>query len=222
MNEYISQFGSNNLSDSSGFNYLGYIHFICGPMFSGKTSELIKLKKRVELSGMSYVVIKYFKDNRFDEINKTNDLKEMNEPSICESKLYTHDKHYVNCIQSDDNCLSKTIIKYKDIINDSKYIFIDEVQFYDDIGEVSDFLANKGHVVYVFGLQGDSNRRMFESIADLFPRCEMITHLTAIDRNNGKDASFTKRKINSSEQIIIGADDIYEAVSREYFFKNKN
>ena len=183
----------------------GSIHLILGPMFSGKTSELMRLKNRSEIAGFKSLVIKYHLDKRYSD------------ETTGAIKLYTHDKVSYDCIQSVGNKLHDTIESLGNI-QDYAYIFIDEIQFYDDSAEVCDRLANRGINVVACGLQSDFMRRIFPSIADLIPLCEKITHVTAIDKYTGKDASFTKRITTDTTLEIIGADEMYEAVSRSTYW----
>ena len=184
----------------------GSIHLILGPMFSGKTSELMRLKNRSEIAGFKSLVVKYYLDKRY-----SNDLS---------SKLYTHDKIGYECIQSVGNMLINTLDSVPDLGN-YKYIYVDEIQFYKDAAETCDRLANMGFNVVVCGLQGDFMRRVFPSIAQLIPLCEKITHVTAIDKYNGREGAFTKRTTTDTAVEIIGASEIYESVSRQSYFRNE-
>ena len=47
--------------------YSGHIEVIFGPMFSGKSSELIRRLRRYEHATKKCVVINYFKDNRYNQ-----------------------------------------------------------------------------------------------------------------------------------------------------------
>ena len=59
----------------------GYLELIIGPMFSGKTSEILNLKRQYELSKMNVCVINYINDIRYHK-----------------SLLSTHDKIMIPCI----------------------------------------------------------------------------------------------------------------------------
>ena len=48
---------------------MGKLNLICGPMFSGKTTELIRRYTRYELAGKKCILIKYSKDTRYDNNN---------------------------------------------------------------------------------------------------------------------------------------------------------
>ena len=175
----------------------GSLHLIIGPMFSGKTSELIRLKNRATVAKKNCLVIKYNKDDRYDN-----------------DKLATHDDIKSDAIRSLGNDLLDTIKNIHDL-NRYDNIFIDEIQFYTDGADVCDQLADQGFEVVVCGLQGNFKRQPFGCIPNLVSYADKITHLTAIDAENGEDAPFTARVSSETEEEVIGGTDKYIAVSRK-------
>lgn len=183
------------------YTYTGTIHLIIGPMWAGKTSELIRLKRRSDLIGRKTLCIKYFNDCRYSDEN-----------------INTHDGVSYPAIKSTGKSLKETIKNINNVLNYDD-VFIDEIQFYDDACEICEMLANCGINVIVCGLQGDFNRNGFKSVIELLPKADKITHLTAIDKKDGNDCAFTKR-LNTDEKIeVIGGKDIYEACNRKNYFK---
>lgn len=79
-----------------------------------------------------------------------------------------------------------------------------------------------GKLVIVAALDGDFQRRPFESIVNLYPLAEKIKKINAVCRSCGFFASFTFRTTDSSDLEIIGGEDMYKAVCRECFYKFKN
>lgn len=170
---------------------VGKLNLICGPMYSGKTSELCRRYTRYKLAGKKCLLIKYKNDNRYNN-----------------NKLATHDKKMYDAI----NCsllkeIDTKIIKYD-------VICIDEIQFYEDAHIYTDKWANEGKIVEACGLNGNYKREPFEQISKLIPKVENITFLTAIDEVNGEEASFTKRIVDSQETELIGGKESYVACSR--------
>ena len=45
----------------------GWIEVICGPMFSGKTEELIRRLVRAQIAKQKVAIFKHSTDNRFEE-----------------------------------------------------------------------------------------------------------------------------------------------------------
>jgi thymidine kinase len=185
----------------------GTLHLIIGPMFCGKTTELIRLKTRAEIAGKKCIMIKYSKDTRYDQ----ND-------SVQTITLSTHDQRKAEAFNSEGNNLRKTI-DFINHIGQYDCIFIDEIQFYEDGAEVCDQLATRGFEVVACGLQSDHLRQPFGCIPNLVSCAEKITHLTAIDAKTGGEASFTARLTAEKEQEVIGGADKYIAVDRFHYFQ---
>ena len=83
-------------------------------------------------------------------------------------------------------------------------VAIDEGQFFEEIAEVAERLANAGVIVVVAALDGTFQRRPFGNILLLVPLAEQMTKLSAVCVECGKEAAFTKRIIESEEVEIIG------------------
>lgn len=179
----------------------GMITMILGCMFSGKTSELLRRKRRAELAHKKCLLIKYCNDTRYSD-----------------EKVSTHDMIMDNGVKSVGKNLELTI-KSVGNINEYQEIYVDEIQFYTDGAEICDQLANNGYNVTVSALQGDTRRVMFETIIKLLPYCEQIIHLTAIDPVTGKDASFTAGLTHETEQEVIGGTDKYVATDRLHYLQ---
>ena len=175
---------------------MGKLNIIIGPMYSGKTSELLRRYIRYKLGGKKCLIIKYRGDTRYDE-----------------EKLVTH-----NLIK--ENAFSCTeLLDYDSIINDYDVILIDEIQFYKDASIYCDKWANEDKIIEVCGLNGDFLRKPFEQISLLIPLADEITHLKAVDKSNGSDAPFTVRLSNENKQEIIGGDELYQAMDRGNYLK---
>jgi thymidine kinase len=176
------------------------LHLIIGPMFSGKTTELIRLKDRDQIAGLKCVVIKYDQDTRYSS-----------------DQLSTHNLITTQAIKSVGNKLQDTLDQMNIFENDS--IFIDEIQMYEDAGTVCDQLAFHGYKVTVSGLSGDYRRQPFGAIPQLIAQADKITHLTAVDAQTGQDAPFSLRTTSDTQQTKIGGSDTYKAVSRRHYYE---
>src|SRR5574344_1352644 len=109
----------------------GWIEAICGPMFAGKSEELIRRIRRLEYAKQSFLVFKPTIDIRYSK-------------DMVESHL--HNKAKCITIKS-----SSEILKY--VKPETKAVVIDEVQFLDaGVVDVCDYLANSGVRVIVGGL----------------------------------------------------------------------
>ena len=173
----------------------GWIEVICGPMFAGKSEELIRRIKRLEYAKKKTLVFKPGIDNRYsaDEVVSHSNLKAKS-ISIKESK---------------------EILDYVD--SSTFAIAVDEVQFLDkEIIYIAQRLALKGIRVILGGLDTDFRGEPFPITASLMTVAEDVLKLTAICVVCGAPATKTQRIINGkpahySDPIIkVGASEAYE------------
>ena len=180
---------------------------IIGPMFSGKTSELVRLVKRKKKANKRCMIIKHPRDIRFDEYSDGPDHK---------CHITTHDKmQYTDCkIEYIANINDSAIIK--DLIKKYDVVAIDEGFFFKGIGIFCHTLANNGIDVIVSTIDSSFKQEFFSEIGDLIAISENVIKLKAVCQHCQKeDASFTIRTINSDENILVGKDDIYRSVCRK-------
>ncbi|KAH0790945.1 thymidine kinase family protein [Histomonas meleagridis] len=173
----------------------GRIELIFGPMFAGKTTELLRRIKRAELARFQCIIIKYAKDDRYST-----------------DKVSTHDMNTQSAFSTN------LLIPCYEMCSKYDVIGVDEGQFFPDIVEFSEKLANNGKVVIIAGLDGTYQRKPFGNLIYLISKCEKITKLTAICTETGSEASFTQRTIKSDEIELIGGANMYRAASRKSFF----
>ena len=174
---------------------LGWVEVICGPMFAGKSEELIRRIKRIEYAKKKVVCFKPKIDDRYSE------------DEIC-SHNKTKKKSYVISTSND-------IRKY--ITDDVYAVAFDEVQFMDEgILAVIETLANMGKRVICAGLDNDFRGEPFSIMPKLLCLAEYVTKLTAICTVCGANATRTQRVVNGKPAyyedpiIIIGASEAYE------------
>ena len=104
-------------------------------------------------------------------------------------------------------------------IRDRSVIGIDESQFFDDLVEFVLAIERLNKIVIIAGLDGDSERKPFGQILQCIPLCDSVVKLTALDmiKEDGTQAIFSKRIVNSKEQVLVGEADEYKAVSRSSY-----
>ena len=167
----------------------GYLELILGPMFSGKTTQIIQHYKSYTYIGKKIVVINYAEDKRYHD-----------------SLLSTHDQIMIPCV------LAK---KLSDILEDENIkaadiILINEGQFFEDIFEITlNFVETQNKKVYICGLDGDFQRNKFGKLLDLIPYCDKITKLNALCAccKNGTAGLFSHRITRETSQIVIGSNN---------------
>lgn len=175
------------------------INLIIGPMFSGKTTELIRLVDRERIALRSCIIIRWSNDNRYTTEN-----------IVITHSGYQYDKVKIIKLQEINDEFIKWIISEKiDVVG------IEEGQFFSNIHLVCDQLANAGIKVIVSALDGNFMQKPFGNIHLLMPLSENITKLHAICINCKKEAAFTIRLSKETDEIIVGAGDKYVSVCRE-------
>ncbi len=179
----------------------GWIEVICGPMFAGKSDELIRSLHKLQYADVEYVVFKPVTDSRTNKLIKsrnglTREAIEINKAEEILGYLINHNIDY-------------------------NVIAIDEAQFLDDaLVDVCDLLANKGYVVIVAGLDRDFRGEPFGPIPKLLTKADIINKLTAICTNCGAPASLTQRLIDGKPAnyndplILVGNTESYCARCR--------
>jgi thymidine kinase len=173
----------------------GWIEIICGPMFAGKSEELIRRIKRLEYAKKKTLVFKPSIDIRYST-----------------NEVVSHSNLKAKSIAIKE---SKEILDYVD--SSTFAIAVDEVQFLDkDIIYIAQKLALKGIRVILGGLDTDFRGEPFPITASLMTIAEDVLKLTAICVVCGAPATKTQRIINGkpahyADPIIkVGASEAYE------------
>src|SRR5258707_5378954 len=178
---------------------LGWIEVICGPMFSGKSEELIRRLRRAEIARQRVQIFKPIIDQRYasDQI-------------VCHDEGRLHAEAVNNAMEVQAKLDVRTEV-----------IGIDEAQF---LGEAMiDFvvrLADMGKRVLIAGLDTDYLGRPFHPMPELLAVADEITKTLAICMQCGNPAKHTQRLIVSDDLIVVGATGMYEARCRRCFEPN--
>jgi thymidine kinase len=171
----------------------GWIEVIAGCMFSGKTEELIRRLRRAQIAKQTVKIFKPKIDNRYST-----------------TAIVSHSDQFLPSI------LINNINEVLEYSSSAHVIGIDEAQFFsNDMIAVCNKLANQGKRVIVAGLDQDYRGIPFEPMPQLLAIAEYITKTLAICVVCGNPADKTQRKTKSSERVIVGASDIYEARCRK-------
>jgi len=169
------------------------LHLIIGPMFSGKTTELLRIAKRLKSINLKILLLNYNEDKRYSD-----------------TEMATHDKDSLPCI---------FVNKLFEITNISEYdvICINEAQFFEDLVPFCKKVLKENMSIYACGLDGDYKQEKFGKLLDLIPLSDSITKLHAFCSicKNGTPAHFTKRLTKNVEQKMIGTTE-YIPVCRNH------
>lgn len=174
----------------------GWIEVICGPMFSGKSEEMIRRVRRAEIARQRIQLFKPVIDDRYGETH-----------------IVSHSQQRL------PGTAVSTSAEIFDLVEDkTEVVGIDEIQFFDaDIVDVCERLANLGKRVIVAGLDQDYRGRPFGPVPHLMAVAEYVTKQLAICVRCGNPAGHTQRLTDSRDQIVVGAQGTYEARCRKCF-----
>ncbi|MGB9067888.1 MAG: thymidine kinase [Candidatus Acidiferrales bacterium] len=175
---------------------MGWIEVIVGPMFSGKSEELIRRLRRAEIGKQRVQIFKPVIDQRYSK-----------------NGIVSHSGLEIasELVKSGAEILEKVAPR-------TEVVGIDEAQFLGEsiVAEAS-HLAELGKRVIVAGLATDFMGRPFEPMPRLLAVAEEITKLLAICMRCGNPAVHTQRLVASEELIVVGAGGMYEARCRRCF-----
>jgi len=178
----------------------GFLKIILGPMFSGKTTELLNIYRLYGLCNISCFVVNHSEDIRYHE-----------------TLLSSHDKVMVPCYSTNQ---IGDILK-DDILKENQVFLINEGQFFKGLYDsVKSLVEIHKKWVYVCGLDGDFQRNKFGEILDLVPLADEITKKKALCMGckDGSWGAFTQRISQEKEQKVVGSEN-YRAVCRKCFNK---
>lgn len=175
----------------------GCIEVVCGPMFSGKTEELIRRVKRAQIAKQRVQIFKPAIDIRYDE-----------------TKVVSHSSQKVESVP-----VKKAVDILVNLKDSTRIVAIDEVQFFDDeIVKVVSKLAARGCRVICAGLDLDSNAVPFGPMPMLLGIADYVQKVQAICTVCGAPATRSQRLSDSKETILLGESDCYEARCRAHYY----
>ena len=178
----------------------GSIEIIVGPMYAGKSEELIRRVNRCKIANLKVLSFKPAIDNRYSAQHIT-----------------SHNGKQMECIPV------SSASKILDYIENQEFdvLAIDEVQFLgEDIINICQNAADMGKRVICSGLDMDFRGEPFQVVPSLMAIAEYITKLTAVCMKCKMPATRTQRIVNGTPAryddpiIMVGAKESYEARCR--------
>ncbi len=175
---------------------MGWIEVVCGPMFSGKSEELMRRLRRAKIARKRVQVFKPALDDRYSA-----------------DEIVSHGEQRMK---------SEVVSSAKEILEKldwrTQVLGIDESNFFGpELVEVAAQLADTGKQVIIAGLDTDYLGRPFPPMPDLLCVAESITKTLAICMRCGNPAKHTQRLVESEDLIVVGAAGAYEARCRRCF-----
>jgi thymidine kinase len=176
----------------------GWLEVICGPMFSGKSEEMIRRLRRAEIAGQRVVIFKPRIDDRYDA-----------------SDVVSHAGARMRAVPI------SSVAELAEHAPGFDVVGIDEAQFLGDgIVATALELADGGTRVVVAGLDQDFRRLPFGPMPQLLAHAEFVDKLQAVCHRCGGPATTTQRLVDgapapySGETVVVGAAEQYEARCR--------
>lgn len=174
------------------------LKLITGPMFSGKSEELVRHLRRYTIANIPIVVLNHALDIRYGV-----------------KKIVSHSKESWDSVAVKE---SSQILSH--INSETKTVIIDEVQFFDSgIIAVISRLRKENRNVIAAGLDTDFRGKPFGPIPELLALAEEVIKLKAVCAIcNEWNATRTQRLLKNGKPapysdplIKVGAHDSYQA-----------
>jgi thymidine kinase len=173
----------------------GWLEVVCGPMFSGKSEELIRRLRRAEIAGQRTLIVKPRIDDRYDVTH-----------------VVSHSGARVRAVAAESPAEVLRLAEGYEVVG------IDEIQFFDEgIVAAVETLVERGVRVVAGGLDTDFRHEPFGSMPTLLSLAEFVDKLQAVCHRCGGPATRTQRLVDgrpapfAGETIQVGALDAYEA-----------
>jgi thymidine kinase len=178
----------------------GWVEVIAGPMFSGKSEELIRRVTRAMIARQRVQVFKPALDDRYHAV-----------------AVASHAGRTLAAEAVADVAALRVAL-----LEETQVVAVDEAQFFDpELVPLVLQLADRGRRVVVAGLDLDFRGEPFGPMPALLARAEVVEKLTAIC-HCGKAATRTQRLIGGEPAhehdpiILVGASESYEPRCREH------
>lgn len=167
---------------------------VMGPMFSGKSTYALSYIRRQKAIGKTICVIKPDIDNRYTD----------------DEELVTHDNERVPCMTWPTHV---ALCRFQHLNYDC-YV-IEEAQFFTHLHHFCEELLLKYNKhILVVGLDACAQQKKFGEILDIIPFATSVIKLNAMCSvcRDGTYAPYTKKLVNSTEQVDVGGSEKYIAV----------
>jgi len=173
----------------------GWIEVVCGPMFSGKTEELIRRLRRAQIARQRVEIFKPTIDVRYSH-----------------DAVVSHDETTLRSVAVD------TAEQILLLAGSARVVGIDEAQFFGlELIPVVEMLAQQGRRVVIAGLDLDYRGIPFEPVPQLMAIAEYVTKLHAVCMVCGGPAIFSQRLVKEGRRVLVGTKGAYEPRCRNCF-----
>ena len=177
----------------------GVLEVITGPMFSGKSEELIRRLKRARIAKQRVACFKPDIDLRYHRT------------AIASHSQQTHEADVISSVED----LRARLFP---LLDEVEVVGLDEVQFLSEaVIPLAAELVALGKRVLAAGLDMTFTAEPFGPVPHLMAMADKVTKLSAVCMVCGQSAIHTQRLGQSQELVIVGATGLYEARCRSHF-----
>lgn len=180
------------------------LEVVTGPMFSGKTDELIRRLVREQIARRDVLLLKPSIDQRYGG----------------GAKAHSHSGSEFPATLFDKDNPREIIGLVKPFVS---VVGIEEVQFCSpEIVDVCEELLASGKRVIVGGLPTDFRGEPFGAMPFLMAKADYVDRFHAVCMVCGDEADFTQRLVNGNPAryddpiVVVGAAEMYEARCRQH------
>jgi thymidine kinase len=180
----------------------GVLEVIVGPMFSGKSEELIRRLKRARIAKQRVGCFKPDIDLRYHRTAIASHSEQTHEASV---------------VTPNSDRLREALFT-TGLVDNVEVVGLDEVQFFDEgILPLTMELISLGKRVILAGLDTTFANEPFGPVPNLMALADKVTKLNAVCMVCGQPAIHTQRLGQSQELVVVGAAGMYEARCRTHF-----
>jgi thymidine kinase len=179
----------------------GSLEVVCGPMFCGKSEELIRRMRRAAIARLAVVCVKPAIDVRY---------------AVADVVSHAGARLAARPVRGASELL--------ELRGEADVVGVDEAQFFDGgLVAVCEELASSGITVICAGLDRDYRGLPFGPMAELLCRADRVTKLAAVCVCCGGDATLTQRLVAGEPAsfddatVVVGGAEQYEARCRGCF-----
>ncbi len=180
------------------------LHLIIGPMFAGKSTELIRQFKLHKFMGRRILVVNHSWNQRYGSTSVT-----------------THDSSIIEHEHVMTSEFLNDIYSYPDFKN-FDVILVEELQFFTDAFDVITNLVETHHKTLICsGLDGSAERKPMGDVLRLIPYSDTTIKIHALCKKcrDGTPGIFSSRINEHTQDVDVGSDDKYEALCRTHFLQ---
>jgi thymidine kinase len=194
------------------------LDIILGPMFSGKTSRLLKITEEIKNTNLMskeetelIMIIKPDVDRRYEQSEEKHHI-------ISHDGL-RQECHIVSDLMKFISIIEDTVEKIKLRSIENLWIIIDEGQFFKNLRKFCEKLFELfGKLIsvkiVVSGLDGDYQKKSIGDILSLIPICDTVVKLKGKCQYCNELSIMSQRTTSQKSQVLIGGGDLYKPTCR--------